>query len=320
MNDAGNRRYGLLADVAELYFLKGLNQAEIAEKMNISRSLVSRHISEAQAKGIVSITINRFFERNVRLENSLADRFGLPEACVLSLPSAMSPSEKKRYLGLFAADIIYRRLPGGGLLGLTFGTTLLQAVEALAMKPPVCVGCVQLTGSLGAADAAFDAHQLVQRLSVAWNCPGVYLHAPYIVGSEEVKRQLFGSRSNSAALEAGRKLSAAVVGLSPLGLDGKNSALFTGGHITAEDMRIMRENGVVGDIGAYSVDRDGKLVETANLIRMTGLDEDEFKTIKMRYGLAIGEYKVNIIRAALRGGWFTSLIIDDKTAEAVLAE
>lgn len=309
----------MLADAAELYFIKGIQQAEIAARMKISRSLVSRLISEAQAKGIVNITINRFFQRSPELEEAICSRFGIGEACVLSLPRSMDISEKKRQLGCFAADIIYGSLRSGENLGLTFGTTLQQAVEALSMKLPVNINCVQLTGSLGAADAAFDGHQLVNKLSSAWSCPAVYLHAPLQVNTDDIRRQLFGSSSNRLNAESSRNLDVAVVGLSPLD-SGGNSALFTGGHITADDMRLMREHRIVGDIGAYSVDAGGNLVEIDSLVKMIGIDGNEFRTIKTRYGLGLGDHKAGILRAALSGSWFTSVIIDEQTAAEILSE
>ncbi len=308
----------MLAEAAELYFLKGMLQAEIAAQMKISRSLVSRLITEAQAKGVVNITINRFFQRAGRLEDELRSRFGIEEACVLNLPRAMETGERKKALGRFAADIIYGSLRSGCNLGLTFGTTLREAVESLALKLPVPVNCVQLTGSLGAADAAFDGHQLLQKLSSAWNCPAIYLHAPFIVNSVEIRKQLYKSRSNKPNYESCQNLDVVVVGVSPLD-SGGHSALFSGGHITAEDMMIMRSHKVVGDVGAYSVDSQGSLVDIESLVKMIGLDGNEFRSIKARFGLAYGELKTEVVRAALRGGWFTSLILDDQTAEAVLS-
>jgi len=318
MNDTEYKRYGMLADAAELYFLKGMQQAEIAAQMKISRSLVSRLITEAQAKGVVSITINRFFHRSAGLEDEICKRFGISEACVLSLPQAMDPEEKKKQIGRCAADLIHGSLNSGENFGMTFGTTIEEAVEALSLKTPVNVNCVQLTGSLGASNASFDGHQLVHRLSSAWSCPAVYLHSPLIVNSEEIKRQLFGSRSNKENADRSRSLDAVVVGLSPLDAGG-HSALFTGGHITAEDMKIMREHEIVGDVGAYSINERGELVEIDSLVRMIGINGHDFRKIKTRFGLASGEHKAGVVRAALNGGWFTSLIIDEQTAELVLS-
>ena len=324
MNESEYRRYGLLADAAELYYIRGLQQAEIAERMKISRSLVSRLISEAQAKGIVSISINRFFERNTELESELSSRFGDTEVCVLRLPGSLDSGDRKRRLAQFAADIIHTGLPQAGLLGFSFGTTLLELVEALAIKSPAEVDCVQLTGSLGASGAAFDGHQLVQKLAAAWNRRALYLHAPFLVKSEEMRRELFLSRSNRENAAACSRLDAVVVGLSPLGTSrpepGCSSALLAGGHITAEDVELMRSRGVVGDIGAYSVDADGRPAGDDSLVRMIGVDAAAFRAIPLRYGIAAGEHKREIVSAALKGGWFSTLFLDEAAASGLAGD
>ncbi len=317
MNDSEYNRYSVLAEIAELYFLKGMQQAAIADKMKISRSLVSRMITEAQEKGIVSITINHFFKRSEKHEKELSRRFGLQNSRVLILPNSMKEGEIKKQLGRFAADQIYGKIKRGWNIGFTFGTTLKEIVDALSVKPPRQVTFLQLTGSLGAAEAAFDSHELVHLLSSAWNCEGVFLHAPLIVNSTEVRHHLYGSRSNIRNAELCRKLDIAVVGLSSYE-NAYSSALYSGGHIGAEDMLMMRKAGIIGDVGSYSINEDGRLVDIQTLTRMIGLDEDEWKNIKNRYGIAAGDHKLNIIRAALKGGWLTGLITDEQTADNLL--
>ncbi len=52
-------RLELLADVAEMYYEEGKNQAEISGTFGITRSAISRILTEARQKGIVEITIHR---------------------------------------------------------------------------------------------------------------------------------------------------------------------------------------------------------------------------------------------------------------------
>src|SRR5919106_1475882 len=77
-------RGDLLAQVAELYYLKGKDQRAIAEEVGTSRSNVSRLLTEARRKGIVEIRIHRPLGRRRTLENDLIDRFGLIDARVLA--------------------------------------------------------------------------------------------------------------------------------------------------------------------------------------------------------------------------------------------
>ncbi|HAK46516.1 MAG TPA: hypothetical protein DCO79_11440 [Spirochaeta sp.] len=316
MTESEYERYSTLAELAELYYLKGMQQAEIAQKMNISRSLVSRMISEAQQKGIVSISVNHFFRRSEELEKRIKKQWGV-EAAVLCLPPRLNADERKRQLGRFAADLIYDVLSAGSIAGFTFGTSLKETVESLLMKPPKNIIAVQLTGSLGASEAAFDSHELVHKLSLSWNCSSVFLHAPLIVNSEEIRRQLYKSRSNRLNAETCRKLDTVVVGMSSF--DSRNSsALYTGGHVSAGDMSDMRKAGIIGDLGSFSLDKNGNLVEVDSLTRMMALSDTEWKNIDNRMGIAFGNNKIDIIRASLKGGWLTNFVTDESSAERIL--
>lgn len=48
----------LLSKVSKLYYERGLNQQEIADKLHLSRPKVSRLLQQAQEEGIVQITVH----------------------------------------------------------------------------------------------------------------------------------------------------------------------------------------------------------------------------------------------------------------------
>ncbi len=317
MDDWDYRKFYQLAEVAEMYFIKKMQQAEIAVKLNVSRSLVSRMISEAQERGVVSISINHFFKRSEELENELCSRFGIETAGVLVLPGEMPDEDIRKQLGRLTADLVYEELSEGSILGITFGTSLKDAVAALSYKSPKYISCVQLAGSMGAAESAFDAHELVHLLSSAWSCGSVFLHAPLMVNSEEIRRHLFENRSNSLNAEMCRKMNVAIVGLSSYDIKSR-PALFTGGHVTAEELAGMRNHGIIGDVGTFSINAEGHFVDVKSMTKMIGLDEKGWKKVDSRYGLAFGEAKVNIIRAALSGGWLNRFVTDEQTAKLIL--
>ena len=58
----------LLLKVAQLYYEQGLTQNEIAKKLFISRSNISRLLTQAREAGIVEIKVHYPFERKRRIE------------------------------------------------------------------------------------------------------------------------------------------------------------------------------------------------------------------------------------------------------------
>ena len=57
----------LLLKVAQLYYEQGLTQNEIAKKLFISRSNISRLLTQAREAGIVEIKVHYPFERKRRI-------------------------------------------------------------------------------------------------------------------------------------------------------------------------------------------------------------------------------------------------------------
>ena len=55
MNEKEIKKYSFLAEIACDYYERGLNQNEIAEKICLSRTRVSRLLKEAEEAGIVKI-------------------------------------------------------------------------------------------------------------------------------------------------------------------------------------------------------------------------------------------------------------------------
>ena len=79
-----NERDDLLAMVASLYYKLNQGQGEIAQRLGVSTSKVSRLIKEAWERGIIDVQIRMPIPRDFALENELVSRFGLRDAMVLA--------------------------------------------------------------------------------------------------------------------------------------------------------------------------------------------------------------------------------------------
>ena len=76
----GSRRLSgddLIVEIAWKYYHDGLNQGEIADLLDVSRSTVVNHLQEARLRDYVRVSLRpSIFERH-RLAAQLCDRFGL---------------------------------------------------------------------------------------------------------------------------------------------------------------------------------------------------------------------------------------------------
>lgn len=72
----------LIVKVAKLYFEVGMSQAEIAQELDISRSYVSRLLTDAKEQGIVSIAVRDPEETESALEKTIRQHYGLRKVIV----------------------------------------------------------------------------------------------------------------------------------------------------------------------------------------------------------------------------------------------
>jgi deoxyribonucleoside regulator len=310
-------RLQYLADIAEAIYVEGLTQMEVADRFSLARPTVSRLIAEARQKGIVEFKIHRVFQTVPELEGRICETYGIRAADVVVLP------ERDRAFGgvafgRFAARSLHPLLLPNAVLGVTLGTTVSTTVDALCKLEPLSIKVVQLCGSVGADDPALDAHAIVEKLSRAYGCEGIYFHAPFLVESKEVRDSLRRNPTNRLCLELGKNATVALVGIGSM--DTVHSSLYRGGHVPEDQVSRMQKLGVIGDVGGFNFDAEGRHVPDSGSFWASGTDFGEFLGIPLRVAVTTGAHKVRQIDAALRGGLINHLITDRATATALLPQ
>ncbi len=105
----------LLAHVAWMYYIQGLTQEKISEKMGFSRSKVTYLLTKAKQNGIVEINIRNDFRFFLELEQRLTERFGLKE--VIVVPSGDTEEQNRNLIGKACADLLERILHDADVVG-----------------------------------------------------------------------------------------------------------------------------------------------------------------------------------------------------------
>lgn len=309
-------RAGLLAEVAERYYIRGEDQRSIAHAIGTSRSNVSRLLGEAKRRGIVEIRINRPRPRNERLEEQLCAAFGLSDARVAGAPHDVGSPPLDHVAGL-AADHLADQLTDRVSVGLSWGTSLAAMVERLNITSRYDVEVVQMLGGLSAVSRSLNGHELGRRLAHKLGGTFFYLHAPAIVESPEVRDALLRQPAIADVLQRAAATDLALVGIGSLGT-GSSQALFAEAQLSASDKKAIKNAGAVGDVCARLFTADGEPCDTAVDRRIIGVELNVLRKIPLTVGVAVGPEKVKSILGAVRGGFVNVLVTDEATAAEVL--
>src|SRR5688572_29159761 len=113
----------LVAEVAQLYYEQNLDQAEIAKRKGVSRSSVSRLLTEARELGVIEFRINFPIRRRQALEEQLAHFFDLETVYVLDTEHIVADQILNR-LGRLAAMYVQPLINDETIIGVTWGRTV----------------------------------------------------------------------------------------------------------------------------------------------------------------------------------------------------
>lgn len=306
----------LLTKIARFYYQDELTQAEIADRLRISRQKVQRLLREAHDSGIVHIAISPITGIFADLEADLERRYGLREVIVVETTQHEVQTVVARELGAGAADYLLRIVEPHDRIVVSWGGTLLGMVNSLqARAQPQNLGDVTLIQGLGGlVDPNHEAHaaDLTRRLARFLGGTAQLMPAPGVAGTRAARNALYNDPHVAQVLEKARGATLAFMGI---GAPRSDSILLQQGTIVKlEELKELTDAGAVGDINLRYFDYHGKQVPSDLDDRVIGLSLDEIKQIKHVVGVAGGAAKLRAIRGALEGKLIHALVTDHITA------
>jgi len=309
-------RINKLADVAEMYYLDGLTQSQIAKKMGVTRSTISRMITDAREEGIIEIKILRKFKFNEKIQKEIIREFDLLDAVIYN----GQPEEYDRYLthlGSVGAMALNPYLKDDIVLGTAWGTTLHATIKALDIEKNLPnIKIVQLVGALGEKSLDIDGHELVHELVNKLGGEGYYLNTPYIVDSRETVEALMSVQSVCETMEMMKECDVGLFGVGSLELD--YSTFFNAGYLVLDEMKGLTIHGAVGNVCGLFFNIQGEPTAREFQQRSLTISKRDLMQIPTRIGIAGGMGKIKAILGALRGGYINILVTDDLTTKEIL--
>ncbi|WP_340118238.1 sugar-binding transcriptional regulator [Pelagibius sp. 7325] len=300
--------------VLVLHFLEGMKQSEIARKLNLSTSKVNRLITQGRRLGMVKIAVESPFQRLVDLETALVEATSLTESVVAPTISG-NPDTNLQQVGRAAANLLLQSLRDGDVIAITGGKAVSAVVDNLTPERAFKVTVVPLTGGVQGkyyTDVNHLATQLAERLGGST----LLVHAPLFAESQEQRDMLMAMSSVKEVFDLARSASVALVGIGSI--QPPASSYYDLHPLPNPEREMLVSSGAVGEFLAHLIREDGSLADYPLNSRLVALDPQELARCPCTIGVAAGPEKVQPIHAALNGDYLDSLILDEKTAEAVL--
>ncbi|KGQ70465.1 DNA-binding transcriptional regulator [Chelonobacter oris] len=308
----------LLVKIANLYYIDKMKQSDIARKLNLSQSFVSRALARSLSEGIVKINIVQPAEVFLNLENRLQEKFSLDQVVIVDIDETNDSATIKKAIGSAAAYYLQTTIRDNELIGLSAWSDTIKAMtEQLPKQAIKAKGVVQLLGGVGingSVQANFMTHELADKL----NCQPFLLPAQSLTGTMNYKNELFSSNEIASVVSQFKDIDVALIGIGMLepSLLLKNSGLY----YKEEMLGFLASKGAVGDICLHYYDQNGVPILSENEDPIIGMPLNLVKECPRVVALAGGKEKVGAILGALKGGYIDVLITDKFVAAKLLNE
>lgn len=309
---AGRQDHALV-EAAWLYYQQGLNQNEIAARMQVSRATVVNHLNEARARGWVRVHLDSDVFREHHLADALCERFDLADAIVVPDDPTDSSLSGTRVIKA-AAEWLPRLLQPGDRLGVSWGETVFQMAQHLPHHPIDKLTVVQLLGSRPATPGfAAEACTSLMALKLGGNC--LNLHVPLLLSSQKLRDELCNEPVVADQL---RKLDTCNKTVFACGTCADDAHIVRAGLLTAASMAQYRKKGAVGVVCGRLIDKDGQAIPSAVETRMIGISLDQMRSKDMSLLVVAGPDRTVAARAAIKGGFATHLATSTSIAQLLL--
>jgi len=302
------------ARVAWLYFMEGLTQADIAQKLGMTRLRVNRMLVDARTSGLVSITINSRFASCIELEHSLVKQFALKDAVIVPTPQDpdLVPVLLGQATGEYLSNVLETNKVSG--LGLGWGGTLRETIRNMrsGRYPDLCINSMMGGLTHGLELNTFEtASSLANRL----NAECQYLAAPIYAGSPDSRDIILAQDVFREAFERIATNDIAVLSVGDLTM---RSLLIRYGlprDVTTDELVSL---GAVGDILGQFYNESGQVIDHPLNRRAIALPLRELSRIPTVVLTSGGKNKTRALAGALKARLASVIICDEDTARAAL--
>ena len=308
----------------QLFFREHEQQTDIAHKLGVSQSRVSRLLKRALDEGFYTVELS--FPLLLQLAGNLANKFSLRDALVVPTGEIKQLRED---LGRAAAQYFERVIANEASVGLSCGNTLLYFVKHLKDGTSKKIKIYPLTAETSLEWTDISPNTLVGMMTAKFrpDAKGYSLPAQLIRnGSAERNRKSFLDNQEIKKIwDESQHVDIALTGIG--GVDSSSPGFCEFASRNGISEKKLEKLGMVGEFNYQPIDETGNALvapEIESLSRrfigvpLTRLRDLAQSRASLVIAIAGGPNKKAAIKSALNGGLFNVLVTDQETAQFLL--
>ena len=313
-NDDSTTQAGeqLKARIAWYYYVAGLTQQEISERLGIARARVNRIAGQLRADGSVVVDIRLPLVACVELEEQLKQAYGLKSVAVV--PSADDDEQQRRMLGGAAAAMLDGLIEDGQCISVGWGRTLSSTIKQLRTRQLQASSVVSLMGGLTRGSET-NAFEVSTELAKTLGADCYYITAPIYCPSIESREILLTHSGVNEVMKRARNSNVAIVSCGDMTPRTKLTTIST----VRERLAELKKIGAIGEMLGTFLDAKGMPVDHPLNNSVIAMPPADLEAIPHSILISGGLYKAGIVRAILAAGYVNRLVTDEAVAQRLVA-
>lgn len=303
----------LIHKAAWLYYNHGLRQDEVAQRLAISRASVTLYLRRAREAGIVNITTSTELFRGDRAARQIEDAFGLETVWIVG-SDGLAPDPVTQVPSV-AAAVFTEMVESGDRIAVAWGRTVYAMADAMTFADRQGVTVVEMCGNLG-SPYDYRPDQCIMEIARRLNARGLNFYAPLVLRTAELAEEL---RREPVIREQLDSISSCSLALFSIGTINEDSHVIKCGALGLAELSDLKALGATAVIAGQIIDASGALLSCDYNRRMISADFNAIRAIPRRLVVVQEDDKFEPLKAALRGGFATHLVVTANMARRLLA-
>lgn len=296
----------LMADVALLYYKKGLTQQEIANRLQLTRQTVSKLLTTAIDENIVEITIHNPQTERKELETQLNGLYGI-KAIVCS---ASKKNDELRKLATTQTAVQYLShiMAKENLrIAISWGRSVQAVIQDFPITPTKGHTIFPMFGATEHEQSYFLPNELAREFAIKLGAKVKFAWFPYQLENENDFHLFQHTHYFQRMQQEWDDLDVAL-----MGIGNDQGFQLLNPNFTKND----QTKKVIGDVATHFFTREGTLIPSNEYTLR--ISQEQLKNVKEKIAVAYGDDKAEAIYGAIRAGFVDTLITDEYTAKQLL--
>lgn len=302
----------LLASLAQDYYLSQLSLADLVEKYDLSRYLVNKYLEDARKEGVVTINVAAPNPRNLEMENKFQELFDIDNIHIIS--DSLNPIETSENALNYAAHQIAPLITQSKVVGLTWGSTVYNLIQNFPVSIQEDITFTQFLGENMKYKSDVGSMRMVELAASKFSAEYLTMAGPLYVLDDAVREGMKAEMAIRPSFEAAQHMDFLFTALGtvaslnsiPVWRDNADSILAG-----------VNQDDIAGMVYGRPFDIDGNFLSLDH-DHVFGLDIDTIMSTPRRFAVVKSKFKTNAIIGALRGKFFTDVVMTEAVARRVL--